>query len=296
MDRHLEAFLEMMSAERGATRNTLEAYRADLESAHAFLEDPPHATPGELRGFLAHQAALGFAARTQARRLSSLRQFYRFLAREGLRSDDPTELLDSPKAPAPLPKALSEAEVGQLLEGAGKLAPPQSAIATAAIELLYASGLRVTELVTLPAGLLRADEPLVAVRGKGAKERLIPISRRAREAAMAAQEGLVPRGKGRAAARRWLLPSRGANGHLTRQGVGLLLKQAALAGGLDPAKVSPHVLRHSFATHLLSRGADLRALQMLLGHADIATTQIYTRVLEERLRAVMEEHHPLARG
>ena len=286
----------MMSAERGAARNTLEAYRADLESAQAFLGDAAHATPEGLRGFLAHQAAQGFAARTQARRLSSLRQFYRFLAREGLRADDPTELLDSPKAPAPLPKALSEAEVQQLLDGAAKLSSAQSAIATAAIELLYASGLRVTELVTLPAGLLRAEEPLVTVRGKGAKERLIPISRRAREAAQAAQEGLVPRGKGRLAARRWLLPSRGANGHLTRQGVGLLLKQAALAGGLDPAKVSPHVLRHSFATHLLSRGADLRALQMLLGHADIATTQIYTRVLEERLRAVMEEHHPLARA
>jgi integrase/recombinase XerD len=292
---HLEAFLEMMSAERGASPNTLLAYRADLVDALAHLgSDAVRAGPEELRGWLATLA--GFSARTQARRLSSLRQFYRFLAREGVRADDPTELLDSPKAPAPLPKALSESDVSRLIEGAGRLPKPQAAIATAAIELLYASGLRVTELVTLPAGTLRAEEPLVAVRGKGSKERLVPISRRAREAAQAAQEGLQPRGKGRATARKWLLPSRGANGHLTRQGVGLLLKQAALAGGLDPAKVSPHVLRHSFATHLLSRGADLRALQTLLGHADIATTQIYTRVLEERLRAVVEEHHPLARG
>jgi len=292
--RELESFLEMMSAERGAAPNTLAAYRADLENALDFLgEGAAHAGPAELRGWLATQAA--FSARTQARRLSSLRQFYRFVAREGLRADDPTELLDSPKAPASLPKALSEAQLEQLLEGAAKLSPAQAPIAIAAIELLYASGLRVTELVTLPAGMLRAEEPLVTVMGKGRKERLVPISRRAREAAQAAQEGLVARGKGRLAAKKYLLPSRGAAGHLTRQGVGLLLKQAALAGGLDPAKVSPHVLRHSFATHLLSRGADLRALQTLLGHADIATTQIYTRVLEERLRAVVEEHHPLAR-
>jgi integrase/recombinase XerD len=295
VNRHLEAFLEMMAAERGAARNTIEAYRADLESALDHLEgDPVRATPEDLRGWLGSQSI--YSARTQARRLSSLRQFYRFLAREGLRPDDPTELLDAPKAPAPLPKALSEAEVQQLIAGAAKLPPAQAAIATAAVELLYASGLRVTELVTLPAGLIREEEPLVTVMGKGRKERLVPISRRAREAAMAAQEKLVPRGKGRLSARKWLLPSHGANGHLTRQGVGLLLKQAAIAGGLDPAKVSPHVLRHSFATHLLARGADLRALQTLLGHADIATTQIYTRVLEERLRAVVEEHHPLAQG
>ena len=295
MTRELESFLEMMSAERGAAPNTLAAYRTDLEGALGFLgAGSAHAGPAELRAWLATQGA--FSARTQGRRLSSLRQFYRFLAREGIRADDPTELLDSPKAPASLPKALSEAQLGQLLEGAAKLSPAQAPIAIAAIELLYASGLRVTELVTLPAGMLRAEEPLVTVMGKGRKERLVPISRRAREAAQAAQAGLVARGKGRLAAKKYLLPSRGAAGHLTRQGVGLLLKQAAVAGGLDPAKVSPHVLRHSFATHLLSRGADLRALQTLLGHADIATTQIYTRVLEERLRAVVEEHHPLARG
>jgi integrase/recombinase XerD len=285
----------MMAAERGAARNTLLAYRTDLEEFLRGREDVAGAEPEALREHLAGLASRGFAPRTQARKLSSLRQFFRFLAREGLRADDPTELLDSPKAPAPLPRALTEAEMDDLIAGAASLPDAQAPVRLAAIELLYASGLRVSELVTLPAGALLREAPLVTVRGKGSKERLVPISRRAREAAAIAQDGLERRGKGRPAARRWLLPSRGAAGHLTRQGVGLLLKQAALAGGLDPARVSPHVLRHSFATHLLARGADLRSLQLLLGHADIATTQIYTRVLQERLRAVVEEHHPLAR-
>lgn len=294
--RELEAFLEMMAAERGAARNTLDAYRRDLEDAIGVLgAGAVMAGPEALRGYLQGLAAQGLSPRTQARRLSSLRQFYRFLAREGRRGDDPTELLDAPRLPAPLPKALSEAEVEALLAGAATLPPAKAATAIAAIEMLYASGLRVSELVTLPAGALREDAPLVLVRGKGGKERLVPLSRRAREAAGAARTGLVERAKGRPRAGRFLLPSRAASGHLTRQGVALLLKEAALAGGLDPARVSPHVLRHSFATHLLSRGADLRSLQALLGHADIATTQIYTRVLEERLRAVVEEHHPLAR-
>ncbi len=289
----LEAFLEMMAAERGAARNTLLAYRKDLEDYLA-RHDPVRADADALRAHIAGLAAQGFSPRTQARKLSSLRQFHQFLARERLRPDDPTALLDSPKAPPPLPKPLSEAEMDALTMGAAALPDHQAPVALAAIELLYASGLRVSELVTLPAGALRGEDPLVAVRGKGAKERLIPVSKRAREAAAMAREGLAKRGKGRPQAQRWLLPSRGAAGHLTRQGVGLLLKEAAKAGGLDPARVSPHVLRHSFATHLLSRGADLRALQTLLGHADIATTQVYTKVMEERLRAVVEEHHPLA--
>jgi integrase/recombinase XerD len=160
------------------------------------------------------------------------------------------------------------------------------------VELLYVSGLRVSELVALQAGALRADAPLIAVLGKGNKERLVPVSARAREAALAARGPAAARGKG--APSRWLFPSRAAGGHITRQAVGLVLKDAALASGLDPERVSPHVLRHSFATHLLGRGADLRSLQLLLGHADIATTQIYTKVLEERLRQLVETHHPLA--
>jgi integrase/recombinase XerD len=294
--RELEAFLEMMAAERGAARNTLDAYRRDLEDAIGVLgTDTVMAGAEALRGYLQGLAAQGLSPRTQARRLSALRQFYRFLAREGRRDDDPTELLDAPRLPSPLPKALSEAEVEALLDGAARLPAAKASVAVAAIEMLYASGLRVSELVTLPAGALSEDAPLVMVRGKGGKERLVPLSRRAREAAGAARGELADRAKGRPRAGRYLLPSRSANGHLTRQSVALLLKEAALAAGLDPARVSPHVLRHSFATHLLSRGADLRSLQALLGHADIATTQIYTRVLEERLRAVVEEHHPLAR-
>jgi len=293
--RLLEAFLEMMAAERGAARNTLDAYRRDLEDAvEAIGPDMATTGPDALRAYLRGLAAQGFSPRTQARRLSALRQFFRFLAREGIRPDDPTELLDSPKLPAPLPKALSEAEVQALLAGAESLPEGKAAVAVAVIEMLYASGLRVSELISLPAGALRDDTPLVLVRGKGGKERMVPLSRRAKEAATAARAGLTERGKGRPRSERWLLPSRGANGHVTRQSVGLLLKLAAVSAGLDPERVSPHVLRHSFATHLLSRGADLRSLQMLLGHADIATTQIYTRVLEERLRAVMQEHHPLA--
>nr|WP_260170415.1 tyrosine recombinase [Roseococcus suduntuyensis] len=293
----LEAFLEMMAAERGAARNTTDAYRRDLEDALVALGgDLATADPDSLRTYLRGLAAIGLSPRTQARRLSALRQFYRFLAREGHRADDPTELLDSPKLPAPLPRALTEAEVQALLAGAETLPESKAALAVAAIEMIYASGLRVSELVTLPAGALREDTPLVMVRGKGGRERLVPLSRRAKEAAAQARAGLVESTKGRPRTGRYLLPSRGANGHMTRQSVGLLLKQAAEAAGLDPERVSPHVLRHSFATHLLARGADLRSLQMLLGHADIATTQIYTRVMEEKLRAVLAEHHPLSRA
>ncbi|HEV7458460.1 MAG TPA: tyrosine recombinase [Roseococcus sp.] len=293
----LEAFLEMMAAERGAARNTTDAYRRDLEDALVALGgDLATADPDSLRQYLRGLAAIGLSPRTQARRLSALRQFFRFLAREGHRADDPTELLDSPKLPAPLPRALTEAEVQALLAGAETLPGEKAALAVAAIEMIYASGLRVSELVTLPAGALREDTPLVMVRGKGGRERLVPLSRRAKEAAAQARAGLVERTRSKPRTGRYLLPSRGANGHMTRQSVGLLLKQAAEAAGLDPERVSPHVLRHSFATHLLARGADLRSLQMLLGHADIATTQIYTRVMEEKLRAVLAEHHPLSRA
>jgi integrase/recombinase XerD len=297
MARHLlEAFLEMLAAERGAARNTLAAYRADLDSFLAYAGPGAERADVEtLRGWLASLAAQGLAARSQARKLSALRQFYRFLVREGLRRDDPTALLDSPRLPRLLPRALTEGEVEALLAAAASLPGQRGATATAVLELLYSSGLRVSELVTLPAGSLRESDTLVAIRGKGGRDRLAPISRRAREAADAARGGLAKRARARPQAARWLLPSRGASGHLTRQAVGRLLKEVAVAAGLDPARVSPHVLRHSFATHLLSRGADLRTLQMLLGHADIATTQIYTAVMQERLQAVVREHHPLAR-
>jgi integrase/recombinase XerD len=291
MDHHVEAFLEMLAAERGAARNTLGAYRADLEDfgAHARARGvpPAEARPELVQSYLRALSDAGLSARTAARRLSALRQFFRFLVREGVRADDPSELAESPKLPASLPKALTEAEVEALIEGAARLPQRRGPLAVALVELLYSSGLRVSELVALHAGALRADAPLVAVLGKGGKERLVPVSLRAREAA------LVARGQP-AKPSRWLFPSRAAEGHITRQAVGAILKDAALAAGLDPARVSPHVLRHSFATHLLGRGADLRSLQILLGHADIATTQIYTKVLDERLRRMVEEHHPLA--
>jgi integrase/recombinase XerD len=294
--RHVESFLEMLAAERGAARNTLAAYEADLKDFAGFAAArgiAVHAADAEaLHGWVRQLAGSGYAARTQARRISAIRQFHRFLAREGVRADDPTELLDSPRLPASLPKALSEAEVAALIEAAAGLDGRRGAVAAAAVELLYCSGLRASELIALPAGALRAEEGLVAVRGKGGKERLVPVSARARDLALAARAEGAERAGPKGA--RWLFPSRAATGHLTRQSLGLLLKDVALAAGIDPARVSPHVLRHSFASHLLGRGADLRSLQLLLGHADIATTQIYTKVLEGRLKTLVETHHPLA--
>ena len=294
----------MLAAERGAAANTIAAYRTDLEEFFAFAAaqgaSPAQAGPELLSAYMRRLSDLGRSARTAARRLSALRQFFRFLAREGVRPDDPTELQAGPRPAPTLPKALSEAEVEALIAGAAMLPGHRGPLAVAALELLYCSGLRASELVALPAAALREDEQgLVTVRGKGGRERLVPISRRAREAAQAAraalaERGRTARGKPRPGASRWLFPGRAASGHMTRQALGLLLKDAALAAGIEPERVSPHVLRHSFASHLLGRGADLRNLQVLLGHRDIATTQIYTKVLEERLRALVEAHHPLA--
>lgn len=293
---HVESFLEMLAAERGAARNTLAAYKADLDDFAGYAAAKGFAIHAAdavaLRGWVQQLAGAGYAARTQARRISAIRQFHRFLAREGVRPDDPTELLDSPRLPASLPKALSEAEVEALIDAAARLPGRRGPAAAAAVELLYCSGLRASELIALPAGALRAEESLVAVRGKGGKERLVPVSARARDLALAARVEAAERAGPKGA--RWLFPSRAATGHLTRQSLALLLKEAALAAGIDPARVSPHVLRHSFASHLLGHGADLRSLQMLLGHADIATTQIYTKVLESRLKTLVETHHPLA--
>jgi len=300
--RHLEAFLEMLAAERGAARNTLSAYQADLLDCTTYCAVRgvalAAAEPAMLRGYLRSLAEAGLKPRTAARRLSALRQFYRFLAQDGIRADDPTELLDGPRPAASLPKAIAEAEVTALIEAAAGLPGHRGKQAVAALELLYCSGLRASELVALPAAALREDAPLIAVRGKGGKERLVPISHRARAAAVAARAALAETGARSTQgprAQRWLFPARAASGHMTRQALGLLLKDAALAAGIAPARVSPHVLRHSFASHLLGHGADLRSLQLLLGHADIATTQIYTKVLEERLKALVETHHPLAR-
>lgn len=272
----------MLVAERGAARNTLLAYRADLDDCGASVRSLSAADVEDLRRYLAGLATLGLSPRTQARRLSALKQFYLFLLREGVRPDDPTRLLDAPRIGQSLPKYLSEAEVDSLLQAAQ--AHPRATLMHAALEILYATGLRVSELLALPRQALAGDAALLLIRGKGGKERIVPLSDSAKQAASALAG---PKG-------RWLFPGRDPAQALTRQGFALLLKQVALEAGLDSARVSPHVLRHSFASHMLARGADLRSLQMLLGHADIATTQIYTHVLSERLQRLVEAHHPLA--
>jgi integrase/recombinase XerD len=290
-ERHIEAFLEMLAAERGAARNTLLAYDRDLSDFATFAaargEPVARASAATARAFMADLGAQGLKPRTAARRLSALRQFHRFLLREGIRSDDPTGVLDSPTLPAVLPKLLSEAEVDAMLAATVRLPDHQGLVAAAALEILYATGLRITELLNLPRGALAGDAALVMVKGKGGKERMVPLSDAAKDAALA----LTALSDKRI---RWLFPGRDPARPLTRQTFFLLLKQVAREAGIDPARVSPHVLRHSFASHMLARGADLRSLQMLLGHADIATTQIYTHVLEERLRKLVEAHHPLA--
>jgi integrase/recombinase XerD len=291
VDRHIEAFLEMLAAERGAARNTLTAYRADLEDLAAFAaargRAPARCDAALLQAYMAGLHRVGLAARTAARRLSALRQFHRFLLREGVRDDDPTTLLDAPRLRRTLPKYLSEQEVDALLDAAKRLPGERGGVAYAALEILYATGLRVSELLALPRSALPGDAVVLLVRGKGGKERIVPLSDAAKNAA-AALAGGDP-------AARHLFPGRDKRRPLTRQAFFLLLKQVALAAGIDPARVSPHVLRHSFASHLLAHGADLRSLQLLLGHADIATTQIYTHVLAERLQRLVQAHHPLAR-
>ncbi len=288
MDRQVEAFLEMLAAERGAARNTVMAYRADLDAFAAYAaargERPGMASEDTLQGYMQslHRAV---SARTAARRLSCLRGFHRFLMQEGARPDDPTGRLDAPRLPNTLPKYLAPTEVDALLAAAATRPGVPGLLGRAALEILYSTGLRVSELLGLPrAALATASETLI-VRGKGGRERMVLLSGRARDAAAAlsaATDGP------------WLFPGRDPRHPMTRQGFALLLKQAALAAGLDPARVSPHVLRHSFASHMLAGGADLRSLQTLLGHADIATTQIYTHVLAERLQQLVALHHPLA--
>lgn len=290
MERHLEAFLEMLAVERGAAGNTLLAYRADLEELAAFAAASgttlATAESSLLQAYLGALHGAGLSARTAARRLSAARQYYRFLLREGVRADDPTALLDSPRLGRALPRYLTEHEVDALMVGAADLPGPTGAMARAALEVLYATGLRVSEVLALRAADLDPGAATVLVRGKGGRERMVPLSEAAKAAASAMLAGRQPGV--------WLFPGRDPKRPMTRQGFALVLKQAALRGGLDPARVSPHVLRHSFASHMLARGADLRSLQLLLGHADIATTEIYTHVEAERLRAVMARH-PLAR-
>nr|WP_298686454.1 site-specific tyrosine recombinase XerD [uncultured Dongia sp.] len=294
----LGAFFEMLAAERNAAANTLSAYRRDLEDAAAFLKskrrDLASATPDNLRAYLGHLTDQDLAPRTQARRLSALRQFYRFLVEDGRRKDDPTASLDAPKLGRPLPKLLSEAEMEALIEICRGLDGAEGARLLAMIELLYATGLRVSELVKMPVAVMLRDQPFLTVRGKGGKERLVPLNPPAK-AALAIYLDLRPRFLAKGTTSPFLFPSRGKEGHLTRQRFGQMLKEIGLKAGIDPARISPHVLRHAFATHLLDHGADLRSLQKMLGHADIATTQIYTHVQQERLKSLVETHHPLSK-
>lgn len=293
----IDGFLDMMLAERNAALNTRQAYRHDLDEAAQFFAhhktDLADAGEDQLRSYLRSLASL--AAKTQARRLSSLRQFYQFLCSEGHRKDDPTRTIDAPKLGKSLPKYLSEDEVGRLLSVVGRMKGYEGARVKAMLELLYAAGLRVTELVSLPMTALRFDLKLVQVKGKGGKERLVPFGDPAAHALKAwLSERKAALGDKRTSI--YMFPSRDGKKHLTRQRFFQVLKEIGIAAKIDPARLSPHVIRHAFATHLIEHGADLRSVQTMLGHADIATTQIYTHVASDRLNKTVTEHHPLAKS
>ena len=294
--KHLEAFIEMLAAERGAALLTLAAYRSDLRDLTRFLvargKALETADPAALHAYLA--AATTLAPTTLARRISAMRQFYKFLLTDGIRGDDPTAHLDTPRLGRPLPKMLSEGEIDRLIAAARSYTGDEGIRLVCLVELLYATGMRISELVTLPLAAVQRDPRFLLISGKGGKERIVPLSEPSR-LALAAYLGCRDRFLPASRPSRWLFPSRGRAGHLTRQRSGQLLKELAVKAGLDPDRLSPHVLRHAFASHLLDHGADLRSVQQMLGHADIATTQIYTHVLTDRLRKLVETAHPLAR-
>jgi integrase/recombinase XerD len=308
--RLINLFLDMLAAEQGAGHNTLDAYRRDLTDFSEFIARAGKGFAGvetqALRDYLDDLDARGFKSSSAARRLSAMRHLFRFLLNERVRSDDPAAILSGPKRGRGLPKVLSIADVDRLLVRAKALAdaPEASALQrlrakrlNCLLEVLYATGLRVTELVTLPLSASRRDARMIVVRGKGNKERLVPLNEASRQAMadyLAAIEALKPEKKKNAASSKWLFPSFGESGHLTRQHFARDLKELAGAAGLAPRLVSPHVLRHAFASHLLHNGADLRIVQTLLGHTDISTTQIYTHVVEERLKSLVRDLHPLA--
>jgi integrase/recombinase XerD len=306
-ERLIALYLDMLAAERGAGRNTLAAYSRDLEDFSAYLKAArcsiAKAATDDLRGYLGALSRRGLRVATVARRLSAMRQLYRFLYAEGQRGDDPAAVLEGPKRERALPKTLTLTEVDHLLRVAGACDPAapfamrlRAVRLACLVEMLYATGLRVSELVALPASAARQDARqdarVIMVRGKGNKERLVPLNDAAKRA-MANYLALLGQSE-REARSKWLFPSFGESGHLTRQHLARELKALAGAAGLRAAQVSPHVLRHAFASHLLHNGADLRVVQTLLGHADISTTQIYTHVLEERLKSLVRDLHPLA--
>ncbi|MEN3350925.1 MAG: integrase/recombinase XerD [Bradyrhizobium sp.] len=306
--RLIALFLDMLAAEQGAGANTLDAYRRDLTDFSDYLARSganfTSADTEALRGYLADLDTRGFKSSSVARRLSAMRHLYRFLLNERIRDDDPAAILSGPKRGRGLPKVLSIADVDRMLSRAKELtqtdvSPAQRVRALrlyCLLEVLYATGLRVSELVSLPTSAARRDARMIVVRGKGNKERLVPLNDASRQAMadyLAAMEVMQPEKK-KAAPSKWLFPSFGESGHLTRQHFARDLKELAAASGLAPRLVSPHVLRHAFASHLLHNGADLRIVQTLLGHTDISTTQIYTHVVEERLKSLVRDLHPLA--
>jgi integrase/recombinase XerD len=299
----IELFLDMMAAERGAAINTLEAYRRDLGDVDARLATRGiamrEAATSDLESVLSSLKTDGLSAATAARRLSAMKRFYRFLLSEGVRGDDPSTPLRGPKAGRRLPKVLTEADVDALFSAAADMPGPGGVRMRAMLEILYAGGLRVSELVSLPLVAFARAERCIFVRGKGDKERMVPLTSAALEAIAVYRDvraAHLPADSAKAAkASTFLFPSRRASqGHMTRERFAQILQALSVAAGLDAATVSPHVMRHAFATHLLARGADLRSVQLLLGHADVSSTQIYTHVLDERLRALLETAHPLA--
>ncbi len=291
----IEAFLEMMAVERDASPHTLSAYARDLADAEAATGGLMAADETAVEAWYASLSTRGLSAATAARRRSAVRQFYRFVLAEGWRADDPSRRLDAPKTGRSLPKVLSRDEIERLLAAAASHDGAAGVRLIALMELAYASGMRVSELLALKADAVRRDPAFLIVRGKGGKERLAPLNASAREAVKAWLTARDGARKPDAPDNTWLFPSSSASGHLTPRRFAQLLDQAAVAAGIDPARVSPHVLRHAFATHLLEGGADLRIVQTLLGHADIATTQIYTHVATDRLTQVVHSKHPLAR-
>ena len=288
----------MMAAERGASVNTCQAYRRDLAEFTGWMSQQglsvEAATSHDIRSFLSTLADRQLAASSSARKLSTLRQFFKFLHGDGYRSDDPTSVVDSPRQGRSLPKLLSEADVDRLLTAAPTVKGPAGIRLTAMMELLYATGLRVSELVGLPLNAVTGERQILLVTGKGNKERVVPITDTARAAVDAYLEIrliFVPDGK----QSNFLFPSRGKDGHITRRRFAQMLSNLSTRAGLDPRQVSPHILRHAFASHLLANGADLRLVQQMLGHADISTTQIYTHVLNTRLKNLVRDMHPLAK-
>jgi len=300
----ISLFLEAQAAERGAAENTLHAYARDLTDFHDWITNKSYtletASQSDVEAYLIHCDTQGMAKSTRARRLSAIKQLYRFAFEDRLREDNPAIRIKGPGHDKRLPKTLTEAEVDRLLDAARQHGRNQNDKTrnTCLMELLYATGMRVTELVSLPVSASRGDPRMLMVRGKGGKERMVPLSppartaltdwlalRDAREDSSRENGGTVSQ---------YLFPSSGKLGHLTRHRFYALIKELAVFGGVSPNKVTPHTLRHAFATHLLANGADLRSIQTLLGHADVATTEIYTHVLDERLKALVMDHHPLA--